>query len=124
MTLSMSCSSDEIHDILLNNLPSSKNVNLPPFRNAFNLECYADDDLPQLSDNIEELFSIRREPEPESNRNAQQPLPQLLHVELKSSQEGSQTEPLFDQHLEQEREEEPMESFEPTTSSGLKRKMV
>lgn len=54
----MSCTSDPIHDIVLNNFRSSKAI-LPPFKTNFNLECNSDDP-PVLSDKLEDLFSFKR----------------------------------------------------------------
>jgi len=128
VTLSMSCSSDEIHDILLNNMPFSKNVNFPPFKNTFNLECYADDQ-PQLSDNIEDLFSIKREPEPKYETIAEHPLSDTPHQDDLSNRDELQTNaelPAANEIFEenQDEEEETDESYEPTLSSGQKRKLV
>ena len=58
MTLLLTCTSDPIHDIILNNLKSNE-ISLPPFERNFNLQCNADDHNPVLSDNIEDLFSFR-----------------------------------------------------------------
>lgn len=138
VTLSMSCSSDAIHDIILNNLKSSK-IQLPPFSNKLNLECYSDDP-PQLSDNVEDLFSICREPVPKKKKTSHEPRdtqPQTDTPLVKGKcDEVSQT--LSDQatskiHHESDEEQYRLEAYaedewahstEPTTSSGKKQKMV
>ena len=60
-SLDLTCSSDILNDIYLNNKSSSSSSfpNIPPFKDAFNLECISDgDQSPLISDDINDLFTF------------------------------------------------------------------
>lgn len=58
LTLFLACTSDPIHDILLNNFRSSE-IKIPPFQARMNLQCSSDDQNQVLSDNIDDLFTYK-----------------------------------------------------------------
>jgi len=60
-TLNLACTSDIVNDIYLNNKSNSSTSfpNIPPFKDAFNLECISDgDQSPLISDDINDLFTF------------------------------------------------------------------